>query len=111
MRKERPLEQDKYESEFILNEDTASLGNVEEDRVIGPISWKLYGHYLQAGMYSVIAGAMVIFSSFSFKVVWCLCYVFYFCNRKYLRNYIINLSRKLNTEKKKLSSDALITVL
>ena len=37
------------------------LGNAEEDRAVGSISWKLYWHYIRAGTCTILAGVMFIF--------------------------------------------------
>ena len=47
--------------------DYARLENVEEDRVIGSVSWMLFLDYIRAGMHSPSAVALVMFFS-SFRV-------------------------------------------
>ena len=41
--------------------DYARLENVEEDRVIGSVSWMLFLDYIRAGMHSPSAVALVMF--------------------------------------------------
>lgn len=48
-----------------LDIEYTGLENVEEDRVIGSVSWMLYLDYIRAGMHSVSVVALVI----SFLVV------------------------------------------
>ena len=60
--KETPMLEDQSTSETIRFDETfASLENVEEDRVVGSISWKLYWHYIQSGMCAFLTGVVVIF--------------------------------------------------
>ena len=49
--------------EFVIPLDTeyARLENVEEDRGIGSVSWKLYLDYIRAGMHSASAVALLVF--------------------------------------------------
>lgn len=53
------------ESAMPLDIEYARLENVEEDRVIGSVSWMLYLDYIRAGMHSASAVALVV----SFLVV------------------------------------------
>ena len=62
--KQGPLVPDKPASDAILGEYAIGLEDAEEDRVIGSLSWKLYWHYLQAGMCAVVVGAVVVFFLF-----------------------------------------------
>ena len=55
---EKRLSQGMMESEIKSDEDYARLEIAEEDRVIGSVSWKLYWHYIQAGMHFILAAAL-----------------------------------------------------
>ena len=59
-----PLSEHQSESETHVDESFASLDHVDEDREIGSISWKVYWHYIQAGMYPVLVALIVIFFFF-----------------------------------------------
>ncbi|KAJ7389906.1 hypothetical protein OS493_028369 [Desmophyllum pertusum] len=55
---ERSLIEDRVVNEGNLEEKFKRLEIAEEDRVIGYISWKMYWHYMQAGMCTIVAVAM-----------------------------------------------------
>lgn len=49
-------------TETILEGDISGLENVEEDRVVGSVSWTFYWHYIQAGTWSAVAVAVALFA-------------------------------------------------
>ncbi|KAJ7371724.1 hypothetical protein OS493_023059 [Desmophyllum pertusum] len=57
---EKPLIEDRLVNEGNLEEEFKRLEIAEEDRVIGSISWKLYWHYMRAGMRCILAVAVII---------------------------------------------------
>ena len=59
--KKYPLIQDQPVHETTSDEEFSGLDNVDEDRVAGCISWKVYCHYIQAGICNVLSLVMVIF--------------------------------------------------
>ena len=59
--KENPLIQEKSTADTILEGDKSGLENVEEDRMVGSVSWKCYWHYIQAGTWSAMAAAIALF--------------------------------------------------
>ena len=60
--KESPLTQEKSTANTILEGDKSGLESVEEDRVVGSVSWKYYPQYIQAGTWNVVAAAMALFA-------------------------------------------------
>ena len=56
-----PLNQCPLESEKKSEQGYARLEIAEEDRMIGSVSWKLYWHYIQAGMHCILATAFASF--------------------------------------------------
>ena len=58
---ENPLNQVPLESEIKSEQEYARLEIAEEDRMIGSVSWKLYWHYIQAGMHCILATAFATF--------------------------------------------------
>ncbi|KAJ7371719.1 hypothetical protein OS493_023054 [Desmophyllum pertusum] len=56
---EEPLIEDRLVNEGNLEEEFKRLEIAEEDRVIGYISWKLYWHYMRAGMRCILAVAVI----------------------------------------------------
>ncbi|KAJ7389908.1 hypothetical protein OS493_028371 [Desmophyllum pertusum] len=58
---EKSLIEDRVVNEGNPEEEFKRLEIAEEDRVIGYISWKMYWHYMQAGMCTIVAVAMVTF--------------------------------------------------
>ena len=59
--KESPLIQEISIADTILEGDISGLENVEEDRVVGSVSWTFYWHYIQAGTWSAVAVAVALF--------------------------------------------------
>ena len=59
--KESPLIQEISIDDTIWEGDISGLENVEEDRVVGSVSWTFYWHYIQAGTWSAVAAAMALF--------------------------------------------------
>ncbi|KAJ7389918.1 hypothetical protein OS493_028381 [Desmophyllum pertusum] len=57
----KSLIEDRVVNEGNPEEEFKRLEIAEEDRVIGYISWKMYSHYMQAGMCTIVAVAMVTF--------------------------------------------------
>ncbi|KAJ7389910.1 hypothetical protein OS493_028373 [Desmophyllum pertusum] len=55
---EKSLIEDRVVNEGNPEEEFKRLEIAEEDRVIGYISWKMYWHYMQAGMCTIVAVAM-----------------------------------------------------
>lgn len=55
----KPVMQERLASIESLEETFTRFETAEEERVIGSISWKLYWHYMQAGMHCSFAIAMV----------------------------------------------------
>ena len=64
LQKKNPLVEDQSEKNTAQGEESANLDDVDEDRVIGSISWKLYWRYIQTGMCAVLAGVVVMFFFF-----------------------------------------------
>lgn len=64
LQKKNPLVEDQSEKNTAQGEESANLDNVDEDRLIGSISWKLYWRYIQTGMCAVLAGVVVMFFFF-----------------------------------------------
>ncbi|KAL9971696.1 hypothetical protein ACROYT_G017896 [Oculina patagonica] len=63
MQMETPLIEDILENKRIKRmsrEEFARLEIAEEDRMIGSISWKVYWHYIQAGMHCILAAALIM---------------------------------------------------
>ena len=58
---ENPPNQGPLESEIKSEQEYVRLEIAEEDRMIGSVSWKLYWHYIQAGMHCILATACAIF--------------------------------------------------
>ena len=58
---ENPLNQGPMANEFKSEQEYARLEIAEEDRMIGSVSWKLYWHYIQAGMHCILATAFATF--------------------------------------------------
>ena len=57
----KPLNQGPLESERKSVQEYARLEIAEEDRMIGSVSWKLYWHYIQAGLHCILASAFANF--------------------------------------------------
>ena len=58
---EKQLSQGILEIEINAEKEHATLEIAEEDRMVGSVSWKLYWHYIQAGMHCILATALAIF--------------------------------------------------
>ena len=58
---EKPPNQGPLESEIKSVQEFARLEIAEEDRMIGSVSWKLYWHYIQAGLHCILASAFATF--------------------------------------------------
>ena len=58
---ENLLSQGPLESEIKSELEYARLEIAEEDRMIGSVSWKLYWHYIQAGMHCILATVFATF--------------------------------------------------
>ena len=72
MQIEKPFIQN-IENEERSEEEFSRLKIAEEDRVIGSILWKLYWHYMQAGMHYILVTAMVAF--FFIVQGWFICFI------------------------------------
>jgi len=58
---EKHLSQGILENEIKSEQEYARLEIAEEDRMVGAVSWKLYWHYIQAGMHGILATALAMF--------------------------------------------------
>ena len=58
---ENPLNQGPMANEIKSEQEHARLEIAEEDRMIGSVSWKLYWHYIQAGMHCILATVFATF--------------------------------------------------
>ena len=58
---EKQQSQGILEIEIKSEQEYATLEIAEEDRMIGSVSWKLYWHYIQAGMHYILATAVATF--------------------------------------------------
>ena len=75
------------ESAMPLDIDYARLENVEEDRVIGSVSWILYLDYIRAGMHSPSAVAIVLFFLVVQGKLWII--IFYILPKDFYRCRLI----------------------